>query len=328
MQTKQSELQKEMLTCQICGKKFLSLVPHVTREHKLTTTEYKTKFEVKTLVVNMRGKVKTEPLKSKASNEWTKVRNAVKKRAGDKCEVCGISNAELLLEGKHGLSVHETEYKIITDPASCTLCCSSCHRKIHLELQKNSTPLDQAMRHISRASISLFKALGIDLHDRNFLETPRRFSAVLSEFSGVGIDFGYELEEICNSIFENDSEGIVVARNIESYSLCPHHLLPVHYSVDIAYLPHGYNIGLSKLGRLAVVLGKKLQLQETYTKEIANALVNHLKTPDVAVITTGEHFCIRMRGVEDPNCTVVVSEMRGAFREQSSTRLEFLSLLK
>ena len=174
----------------------------------------------------------------------------------------------------------------------------------------------------------LLTSLGIDLTDENFRDTPERFSKVLEEFLGSGIDFEKELQDIFSSVFKSAGDNIIVIKDIEAYGLCPHHLLPVKYNVSVVYLPHGYVIGLSKVSRLSKLLAKKALLQEVYTSLIAETIIKYLKTPDVAVIVRGEHLCMRMRGVEDREVGVVVSEMRGQFRDDKSLiRMEIMSLL-
>lgn len=266
---------------------------------------------------------------SKTTNEWTKLRNVLYERAGSKCEICGISEEDLISQGKNRLTIHEKNYiQTIPKLEDCILCCHSCHKRLHNELHKSNTPQEENTRHIFRVVKDLLKTLKVDLLSDNFLETPRRFGSVLAEFSGMSIDFDFELEEICNSIFEHSGEGLIITKNIEVYGLCPHHLLPVKYNISLAYIPKGYAIGISKLTRLAEILAKKLQLQEHYTSQIADSLISYLKTPDVAVIVQGEHMCMRMRGVKDPHSKVIVSEMRGEFREDRSLRMETLALLE
>ena len=261
-------------------------------------------------------------------NEWIKLRQALYERSDSKCEVCGISEEELISQGNRRLVVHEKNLQTIPKIEEYILCCSSCHKKIHWEMKKSITTQEQNFRKILRVVKELLKTLEIDILDDNFLETPRRFGSVLAEFSGLGIDFDMELEEIHNAIFEHNGEGIIVDSHIRAYGLCPHHLLPVQYDISLAYLPKGYAIGVSKLNRLCNLLAKKLQLQEHYTSEIVESLVAYLKTPDVAVITKGIHMCMRMRGVKDQHSTILVSEMRGEFRSDQSLKMELLSLLR
>ena len=255
---------------------------------------------------------------------WYEIRKKVRERANNKCEICGVSEEELLGQGKRRLMVHEKNYdKTIPTLEDCVLCCPSCHAKEH----GTPTTRNDRQRTVTHAVLGLLKSLNIDITNSNFLETPRRFASVLLDFSGLETDWKFEAEEMYDSIFEHDGEGLIAESGITTYTLCPHHLLPVKYTISLAYLPKGYAIGLSKLSRLCELLAKDFQLQERYTKRIADSLVTYLKTPDIVVVTLGEHWCMRMRGVKDPNSQVIVSEMRGDFRESHALRMEVLSLL-
>ena len=222
------------------------------------------------------------------------------------CANCKILESQLIEYGEHGLIQHK-------DRLLCRECRSREHKKAFYRI-----PVVYAVR-------DLLRALTLDVNDPNFAETPRRLADLLIEFSGATVDFEKELEEICSAVFPHSSSGLIVSQSIETYALCPHHLLPVHYVVAIGYLPKGYAIGVSKLSRLVDLLSKKSQLQETYTQEVAKTLSTHLKTPDVAVVVKGEHYCMKMRGTKS-NGSIVVSEMLGDFQESQNLRAEFLSL--
>ena len=280
--------------------------------------------------VTQKGKVVSKETKEKLrmsrlspfGKGWYEVKKLVHERSQGKCELCGISEEELISSGKRRLFLHEKNYnKAIPDPEDCILCCSSCHPGQHEFLKGN---LHQKIAH---AVIGLIKAAGLDPLDENLIETPRRFASVLMELSGIGNNTDLEMEEFCNSIFPHEGNGLIAARSMLAYSLCPHHLLPVTYRVHLTYLPQGYAVGLSKLSRMVDLLARKLQLQETYTATLADAVVQYLKTPDVGVIVVGKHDCMRIRGVKDESVEIIVSEMRGDFREDSVLRAEFLQLI-
>jgi len=133
------------------------------------------------------------------------------------------------------------------------------------------------------------------------------------------------------SIPPNNGEGIydqiVAVKNIEAWSWCEHHLLPFHINASIAYLPRDKVIGASKIPRLVLAYAHRLQLQERITRQIANAIMSNLEPHGVAVIITGEHSCMRIRGVRAESSQLITSVMLGAFRDNQSTRLEVLSLL-
>ena len=306
---KQRQIRREKMT----GRKF-------TEEHKRKLSIPKSEEAKRKLSEINMGKL--HPRRQDVI-EWRKVRKILRDRSNNSCEVCGVKETELIENGKRGMIVHEKNYnQIIPDPNDCVLCCSKCHRKIHTGTK--TSPHQK----VARAVAGFLKEMDIDLTSDNFKETPRRFASVLIEFSGLDIDLDLELEEICGSVFEHNGNGVISARNIVVYALCPHHLLPVKYAVSLAYLPKGYAIGLSKLTRLVEVLAKQLQLQERYTAQVADSLIRYLKTRDVAVVIKGEHGCMRIRGVKDANSTVIVSEMRGQFRNDAMIRNEFLGLIQ
>ncbi len=261
-------------------------------------------------------------LSSQFKNEWKNVRNLVYDRADSKCEVCGVSETELISNGKPKLRVHEKNYnQIIPKIEDCVLCCQPCHSKQHKFVR------DNIHQRISHAVINLLRVLKVDTNSDNFKETPRRFASVLTEFSGIDNDLELELEDMCNAVFEYDNDSMVFATNIETSGLCPHHLLPVLYKVSLAYIPQGYAIGVSKLARICDVLAKQLLLQESYTHRIADALTKYLKTPSVLVYTEGSHTCMRIRGVKS-NASIIVSEIRGDFRKSAALRAEAMSIIK
>jgi GTP cyclohydrolase I len=108
--------------------------------------------------------------------------------------------------------------------------------------------------------------------------------------------------------------------------VCEHHLLPFFGKAHVAYLPNGKIIGLSKIPRLVDVFARRLQVQERLTDEIADALMRVLEPQGVGVVIEAYHLCMMMRGVEKQNSKTVTSALRGAFREDSKTRDEFLRL--
>ena len=125
---------------------------------------------------------------------------------------------------------------------------------------------------------------------------------------------------------ENYSEMIVV-KDIDFYSLCEHHILPFFGKANVAYIPNRRIVGLSKLARLVEVFARRLQVQERLTTQIASTVAEQLDPLGVGVVLEAEHLCMRMRGVEKQNSTVVTSAMLGVFRDHQKTREEFMTLI-
>ncbi len=170
----------------------------------------------------------------------------------------------------------------------------------------------------------IIEAIGEDVQREGLVKTPERAAKAL-EFLTQG--YHQDLKTIVNgAVFESDSDEMVVVKDIELYSLCEHHLLPFIGRCHIAYIPDGSVLGLSKFARIVDMYARRLQIQETLTKQIAEAvgLVTHAK--GVAVVIEARHMCMMMRGVQKQNSSMKTSVMLGQFRKLS-TRQEFLQLL-
>ncbi len=158
------------------------------------------------------------------------------------------------------------------------------------------------------------------------LRTPERM-----EKSMAFLTRGYHqtIEEVLGSaLFEVNYDEMVIVRDIEFYSMCEHHLLPFYGRAHIAYLPSGKVIGLSKLPRLVDMFARRLQVQERLTRQVADAIIETIHPQGVGVILEAQHLCMMMRGVEKQSSMTTTSAMLGAFRTQTQTRNEFLSLLR
>ena len=171
----------------------------------------------------------------------------------------------------------------------------------------------------------IIEEIGEDVTREGLLDTPQRAAKAFRFLNN-----GYEktLEEVLNgAIFEADTEDMVIVKDIELYSLCEHHLLPFVGKCHIAYLPQGHVLGLSKLARIVDMYARRLQIQERLTKQIADAVDEAVSAKGVAVVIEAKHMCMMMRGVEKQNSVMTTSVMTGIFREEMSTRAEFLSLI-
>ena len=158
------------------------------------------------------------------------------------------------------------------------------------------------------------------------METPKRVVNAYEEyFSGYAID----PMSLLDKTFE-ETEGydeMVVLKDIPFASHCEHHIAPIIGKVHIAYLPKTKVIGISKLARLVEVYGRRLQIQEKMTTQIANTLFNVLDPIGVAVVIEAAHECMTTRGIDKPEVNMVTSRMLGAFRDDAATRREFLAMI-
>jgi GTP cyclohydrolase I len=137
------------------------------------------------------------------------------------------------------------------------------------------------------------------------------------------------LEEVINgAIFHEECDDMVIVRDIEFYSLCEHHMLPFFGKCHIGYIPRGKVLGVSKLARITDMFARRLQVQERLGRQIADAVNQVLEPEGVGVVIEGQHLCMLMRGVQKQNSIMTTSAMLGSFREEESTRLEFLKLIK
>lgn len=171
----------------------------------------------------------------------------------------------------------------------------------------------------------IIEALGEDLHRDGLKDTPKRASEAMKFLT-----HGYQqsVEDIVNgALFETDNSEMIIVKDIELYSLCEHHLLPFIGKCHVAYLPKGKIIGLSKIARIVDMFGRRLQVQEKLTKQIAETMMNITDAWGVGVIVEAKHLCMMMRGVEKQNSVMTTSVMLGTFREDTRTRSEFLSLV-
>ena len=171
----------------------------------------------------------------------------------------------------------------------------------------------------------LLEEVGEDPTREGLLKTPARAAGAI-EFITQG--YRQTVDDVLNeAVFEEDADGIVIVRDIEFYSMCEHHLLPFYGKCHVAYIPAGRIIGLSKIPRLVDMYGRRLQIQERLTAQIAHALDKAIGPHGVAVVTEAAHMCMMIRGVEKQHSSTVSSCVLGAFRDDMSTRAEFFHLI-
>jgi GTP cyclohydrolase I len=172
----------------------------------------------------------------------------------------------------------------------------------------------------------MLELVGEDPDRDGLVKTPERVERAMRWLTR-----GYDLdaaEVIGDALFEETHQNMIVVRDIEFYSMCEHHMLPFFGKAHVAYIPDGRIVGLSKVARVVDVFARRLQVQERLTDQIAEALDDALAPRGVGVVLEASHFCMMMRGVEKQGSRTLTSALRGAFREDASTRDEFLRLVQ
>lgn len=172
----------------------------------------------------------------------------------------------------------------------------------------------------------LLEEIGEDPTREGLRETPQRAARAM-----LYLTKGYQekLEEIINNaLFESDMSEMVIVKNIEIYSMCEHHVLPFLGTCHVGYLPNGRVLGLSKIARVVEFFARRLQIQERLTSEIADCIASITGARGVGVVIEAKHLCMMMRGIEKQSSTMTTSVMLGDMRENVSSRMEFLNLIK
>ena len=191
-------------------------------------------------------------------------------------------------------------------------------RKLRLARRERDNDLERHVRALLRAIDPMPEREGLE-------RTPTRVARALT-FLTKG--YGEDPRRIINgALFTEEYSEMIVLKDIAFYSLCEHHILPFFGRAHVAYLPDGRIVGISKLARLVEVYARRLQVQERMTSQIAQTINEQLEPLGVAVVLEAEHLCMRMRGVEKQNSTVVTSTMLGVFRDRQETREEFMNLI-
>lgn len=182
-----------------------------------------------------------------------------------------------------------------------------------------------SQEHFEEAVRTMITAVGEDVTREGLLKTPERvFKAYEFMFGGYQED----PQAILNSaLFTSSNDEMVLIKDIEFYSTCEHHLLPIIGRAHIAYIPDGKVVGLSKIPRVVDVFARRMQIQEQLTEQIADALMRSINPKGVAVVIQARHMCMEMRGVQKISSTTTSSALRGLFKRDEKTRMEFFSLI-
>ncbi|PRD42281.1 GTP cyclohydrolase I FolE [Phyllobacterium phragmitis] len=168
---------------------------------------------------------------------------------------------------------------------------------------------------------------GDDPDREGLLETPKR---VVKSYKELFSGYGESPEDVLGTTFEEVSgfNDPVLVKDIPFYSHCEHHMVPIIGKAHIAYLPDGKVVGLSKIGRLVDIFGRRLQTQESITAQIADAMDTILRPRGVAVMIEADHMCMSMRGIRKQGSTTITTTFKGTFQEDVNEQVRFMTMVR
>jgi len=185
-------------------------------------------------------------------------------------------------------------------------------------MRTKKTPFNK--RKIEKLVRELIVQLGENPDREGLIGTPQRMANMFEE-----IFAGYCMNSELEISFSEESDSII-AKDIQFYSMCEHHMLPFFGRAHVAYIPNGWITGLSKIARVVDVFSKRLQVQERLTTQILQAIQDALNPLGVAVVIEATHLCMMMRGVQKQSSVTTTSAFSGEFEKQP-TRNEFINLI-
>ena len=170
----------------------------------------------------------------------------------------------------------------------------------------------------------ILKLLGENPEREGLLKTPERISRAM-----LFCTYGYHTEPkqiLTSAMFQEDYQQMVIVKDIEIYSICEHHMLPLIGKDHVGYIPRNHIVGLSKIARVVDAYARRLQVQERLTTEIKNVIAETLDPLGVGVVIEAQHTCMSMRGIQKQNSVTTTSDFMGAFLRKE-TREEFMHLI-
>ena len=174
---------------------------------------------------------------------------------------------------------------------------------------------------------TLLKWMGEDINREGLIDTPKRVAKAYGElFAG----YDQDPDEVLGRTFEEVGgyDDMVLVKDIAFHSHCEHHMVPIIGKAHVAYLPDGKVLGLSKIARTVEIFARRLQTQENMTAEIAYSIDEALNPRGVAVMIEGEHMCMAMRGIRKQGSTTTTTCFTGAFRNDPTEQVNFMTLLR
>lgn len=189
-----------------------------------------------------------------------------------------------------------------------------------------STEDERRIEAIAGHYAEIIKLIGEDPNREGLLKTPQRAAKALYYATS-----GYrkERKEIINdAVFAHDGSQMIIVRDIEFYSFCEHHILPFFGTISIGYIPDGKIIGLSKVARIVDLFARRLQVQERLTQQVCDVVMEEVGAKGVIAACSGQHLCMKMRGVEKQESVTETVAYNGVFADSRELRGEFFEALK
>lgn len=171
----------------------------------------------------------------------------------------------------------------------------------------------------------MIELVGEDPEREGLKDTPKR---VAKAWEYIFAGYSQDPKDVMTTFDSDGYDEIVLLKSIEVYSICEHHLMPFFGKAHIAYIPDKKIIGISKLARLIDIYARRMQIQERIGDQVTTDLMIYLQPQGAACIIEANHLCMRMRGVEKQNSTMVTSSLKGVFMEDGRAREELMRLIK
>ena len=181
------------------------------------------------------------------------------------------------------------------------------------------------LERVSELIRELLVEMGEDPEREGLQKTPMRVAKAYEFLTG-----GYRMDRnkvINEAVFQSEANNMIIARDIEVYSLCEHHMLPFFGRCHIGYIANTQVLGVSKLARIVDMYARRLQIQERLTAQIAREVRKVTDCEGVGVVMECQHLCMMMRGVEKQNSVMTTSSVLGSFHNDTATRAEFMHLI-
>lgn len=261
------------------------------------------------------------------SSQGLKNKRQIMNDANGKCTRC---HRRLGKECKTLVVHHINGYQLDNEMNNLVVLCNICHGMIHATMGKERGRFFGKATVVNHLAYAM-RNLGIDLNDPNFKDTPHRVARLWEEFAAPNKERSERIKYILSRKFPSEYKGMVVCHNIKAYSICPHHFVPIEYTINFAYIPDKYVLGLSKIVDVIKILCKAPKLQEDLGDEIVNIFMKELEPLGCMCVINGVHNCMTMRDVEARESSTITSALAGEFFKptpgKGNPREEFLQLI-